>query len=515
MGSGMSPSKDARLVEWPADRIERRPISSLIPYARNARTHSPEQVQQLKASMVEFGWTIPVLVDEADVLIAGHGRLMAAAELVAAGRHDFGEAPTMVARGWSKAQIQAYRIADNRLALSAGWDPDMLRIEIGELRDEGYDVDLLGFDDQELTDLFEVGEEGEGGESLGRAGALAEDFGVPPFTVLNAREGWWQDRKRAWLALGIESELGRGEGSANATPGGSQMPAADYSQSKARGDGRGRASREETASLKGGLTYGITPGAYTRAGEDGGATATGTSIFDPVMCELAYRWFCPPGGLVLDPFAGGSVRGIVAAKLGRPYIGVELRAEQIEANRSQADKILGRDDPEARWVEGDSREIATLVDTEADLIFSCPPYYDLELYSQDPRDLSNMPWGDFLDAYRAIIKAAVEQLREDRFAVWVIGDIRDKAGRYRGLPWRTVEAFEAAGARYYNEAVLVTAVGSLPLRVRKQFEGSRKLGKTHQNVLVFCKGNPKKATTAIGAVQFGEVPTDAAADDNA
>jgi DNA modification methylase len=147
-------------VEWPADRIERRPITSLVAYARNARTHSADQVAQLKASMVEFGWTIPVLVDERDVLIAGHGRLMAAAELVAAGRQEFAQAPTMVARGWSKAQIHAYRLADNRLALSSGWDPDMLRIEIGELKDDGYDVDLLGFDDDEIADLLAERTEG-------------------------------------------------------------------------------------------------------------------------------------------------------------------------------------------------------------------------------------------------------------------------------------------------------------------------------------------------------------------
>ena len=237
-----------------------------------------------------------------------------------------------------------------------------------------------------------------------------------------------------------------------------------------------------------------------------GQAATGTSIFDPVLCELAYRWFCPPGGLVLDPFAGGSVRGIVAAKLGRPYVGIELRPEQIEANQNQAGRILGPDDAGCDWVVGDSRDLATLLpaDTFADMVFSCPPYYDLELYSEDPRDLSNMPWGEFLEAYRAIIAAAVARLRDDRFAVWVIGDVRDKQGFYRGLPWRTVEAFEMAGTRYYNEAVLVTAVGSLPLRVRKQFEAGRKLGKSHQNVLVFCKGDPRAAATAIGAVQFGD-----------
>ena len=243
---------------------------------------------------------------------------------------------------------------------------------------------------------------------------------------------------------------------------------------------------------------------------DGGQviTATGTSIFDPVLCELAYRWFCPPGGHVLDPFAGGSVRGIVAAKLGRQYTGIELRAEQVAANEDQARAIMRPHEPSPQWIEGDSRLIPALLPEGmmADLVFSCPPYADLELYSDDPRDLSNMPWPEFVAAYRAIVAQAVARLKPDRFAVWVVGDVRDKKGFYRGLPWETVQAFEMAGARLYNEAVLVTAVGSLPLRTRKQFESGRKMGKTHQNVLVFCKGNPQKATAAIGPVEFGDLP---------
>jgi hypothetical protein len=233
------------------------------------------------------------------------------------------------------------------------------------------------------------------------------------------------------------------------------------------------------------------------------ATASGTSIFDPVLCEIAYRWFCPPGGTVLDPFAGGSVRGIVAARLGRPYVGIELRAEQVAANQAQAE--LGGD-PAPRWIAGDSRDLARLADgIDADLVFSCPPYWNLERYSDDPSDLSTMPLADFLKAQAEIIAQAVARLRPNRFAVWVIGDVRDADGFFVNLPGLTVEAFEAAGARFYNDAILVTAVGSLPIRVGRQFTAARKLGRTHQNVLVFCKGDPRKATEACGPVEFGEI----------
>lgn len=231
--------------------------------------------------------------------------------------------------------------------------------------------------------------------------------------------------------------------------------------------------------------------------------SSGTSIFDPVICEIAYRWFCPHGGTVLDPFAGGSVRGIVASRLGRKYVGVELRAEQVQANQAQA-HLAG--DPMPEWRQGDARRIASIAgDVRADLLFSCPPYWNLEQYSDDPADLSNMGRREFFAAYAEIIAAAVVRLKDDRFAVWVIGDVRDADGFYINLPGRTVEAFEAAGARYYNDAILVTAVGSLPIRAGRQFMASRKLGRTHQNVLIFCKGDPRAATQACGAVEFGDL----------
>lgn len=138
-------------------------------------------------------------------------------------------------------------------------------------------------------------------------------------------------------------------------------------------------------------------------------------------------------------------------------------------------------------------------------MFSCPPYWNLERYSDDPSDLSSMPLADFLKAQAAIIAQAVARLRPNRFAVWEIGDVRDADGFFVNLPGLTVEAFEAAGARFYNDAILVTAVGSLPIRVGRQFTAARKLGRTHQNVLVFCKGDPRKATEACGPVEFGEI----------
>jgi DNA modification methylase len=127
--------------------ITYRPTSDLIPYARNSRTHSEEQVGQIAASIKEFGFTNPVLVDQDSGIIAGHGRVMAAQKL------GLGEVPTITLAGLTEAQRKAYIIADNRLALNAGWDDEMLRLEIADLKEADFDLDLLGFDDEELAAL--------------------------------------------------------------------------------------------------------------------------------------------------------------------------------------------------------------------------------------------------------------------------------------------------------------------------------------------------------------------------
>jgi hypothetical protein len=235
-----------------------RPTHGLIAYVRNARTHSDEQVAQIAASIAEFGFVNPILIGADDVIIAGHGRLTAAKRL------GLAEVPVIVIDHLSDAQRRALVIADNKLAENAGWDEAMLRAELSALQDESYDLDLLGFAEDELGRLLDSmnadvgGAEAEDGaaedapQPAQSSSTLAERFGVPPFSVLDARKGWWQDRKRAWIALGIRSELGRGAApggsparldrgwTGTAAPGGSPMPAMNYSKTKARGDGRGR-----------------------------------------------------------------------------------------------------------------------------------------------------------------------------------------------------------------------------------------------------------------------------------
>src|SRR5215211_9424567 len=146
--------QNSAVTSWPADRVERWPLERLIPYARNARTHSAIQIDQIAASIREWGWTNPVLVTETGTIVAGHGRVLGARKL------GLSEVPVMVAAGWTEAQIRAYALADNKLALNAGWDDAMLALEIADLQEIGFDLALSGFSEDELLTIGSPGNVG-------------------------------------------------------------------------------------------------------------------------------------------------------------------------------------------------------------------------------------------------------------------------------------------------------------------------------------------------------------------
>lgn len=294
-------------------------------------------------------------------------------------------------------------------------------------------------------------------------GALRDANGFSPFSVWSTREGYWQERKRLWLrTCQIKSEEGRDDA----------------------------------------LTFNIP--LELSDGRPGRKIEAQTSIFDPVLTELAYSWWCPPGGVIVDPFAGGSVRGIVASVLGYRYWGGELSAKQVEANRGQVGPHnTGAYRP--KWVCGDSFD--TMHDAPAcDMVFSCPPYGDLEVYSDDPRDISNKSYEDFRSRYGGIIYKACTRLKDNRFAVWVVANFRDKTdGTMRDFVGDTIQCFERAGLKYYNDIILVNACGTAPMRANTSFlRGARKMVKLHQNVLVFIKGDPKLAAAAIAPLPAEE-----------
>ncbi len=175
---------------WPANKIEMRNVSELVPYANNSRTHSPQQVGQIAASINEWGWTMPVLVDEKGMLIAGHGRIMAAQKL------GIKEVPTMTATGWTEAQKKAYVIADNKLALNADWNIDLLKIELQGLQELDFDLELTGFDLEEVGNLglgmvHHKAEQFNTGIAGGTTDGKTDHDTIPPFCywpILLARD---------------------------------------------------------------------------------------------------------------------------------------------------------------------------------------------------------------------------------------------------------------------------------------------------------------------------------------
>lgn len=752
-------------------RLDYQDLDTIEPAPNNPKEH---QIDNVRASIDRFGYVAPMIIDDrTGRLVVGHGRL----ESLQA-RRDAGESPpegiqtddtgrwlAPVIHGWSSrsdADAAAYLVLDNRQTELGGWDHQALADLLDEIGDPDL-IELTGWDPADLEELLANGDDDDGsgdGTGDGKNPSLADRFGVPPFDVLDARQGYWRDRKRSWFHLGIKSEIGRPDRLAFK---GIERADPQYYQKKTAVEttlGHPLTSKEFFEQHYEAPTEG--PG-------------TGTSIFDPVLCELVYRWFTPPGGSVLDPFAGGSVRGIIAAATGRKYHGVDLRAEQVDANRTQAQQILtpgtstppeagvvddptamtpiethggylvkrddlfavggsrggkvrtclalmsqpdvtgvvtagsrhspqvnivatiagrlglpcrvhvpsgemtpeliaateagaevvqhtpgynnviikrARDDadtlgwtnipfgmecPEAvvqtarqtanlttvtptrivvpvgsgmslagilaglasngiripvigvvvgadpterlniyapsswptmvtlvkstyeyaehhpdptlgdldldpvyeakclpflepgdllwvvgrrataggpvativdhppmpKWTCGDSAVVVPRLPAESvDLVFTCPPYYDLETYGDDPADLSTMGYDEFDQAYEQIIGSAVAALRPNRFAVVVTGDARDKRGILHDLRGETIRAANRAGLHYVTGAVLVTPVGSAAVTAARAFVGTRTLGRVHQDVLVFVKGDRKAAAMNCGDVEL-------------
>ena len=714
------------------------PPESLTANPDNWRTHPEHQTDALRGVMTEVGIVQRIIVNQrTGNIVDGHARVEIA---IAQGQKEI---PVLYVDLSHDEELLVLATLDPIGAL-AGTDVDHLRDLLDSVSTE--DPALQALLDQLREQASDAENEASGSlESESRSGAMSNQFLIPPFSILNAREGWWQKRKKSWLSLGIRSEEGRGSSA---------------------GEGTGYQVINNWAK-KHNIRDKIVK-------SDENANGGGASVFDPVLVEIALRWFSPVGGTVLDPFAGGSVRGVVAAKLGRQYIGHELRPEQVEANRQQWNEIdqsvivvgepvlqddfmpeltpieehegilVKRDDmftiggvsggkvrtcwhlaqgaeglvtagsrqspqvnivaqiakrlgipchahtpegvlsPEVKmakdagakiiqhkagynnviiararedadalgwtdipfgmeceeainqtrlqvrnipksvkrivmpvgsgmslagvlhglkdcklkipvvgvrvgadpvprldeyapkgwrdmvtlvdsgidyhtpapqqhlgtikldpiyeakclpfltdgdlfwivgirasetmvqtpvellepvWVIGDSRTIdKTCHDVQADMIFTCPPYADLEVYSDDPLDISTLDYDQFREVYFEIIAKSCALLKPDRFACIVVGEVRCKGegGGYRNFVGDTIKAFVDAGLTYYNEAILITPVGSLPMRAGRQFSSSRQLGKTHQNILVFVKGDPKAATLACGDIDVSE-----------
>lgn len=250
------------------------PIGDIVPYENNPRKND-KAVGPLVESLKEFGWQQPIVIDRDKVIVAGHTRYKAALKL------GMDTVPCKYADELTSDQVRAYRLADNKSAELASWDPEKLFEEYSKTK---LDLSKFGFDPNSISS----------GYTDYTPGALKADFVVPPFSIMDARGGEWQERKREWKKI-MNPHAGR---SAALMSKGWEDLAKACSQS-----------------------------------------VDGTSVFDPVLTEIMIHWFSPAAGSIIDPFAGGPVRGIVASMLGRRYTGVDLRPEQIEANEQEWSRI--------------------------------------------------------------------------------------------------------------------------------------------------------------------------------
>lgn len=431
-------------------------VSRIKANPKNPRIIKDEKYRKLLRSLQDFPQMLQkrplVCFTDTDgklVVLGGNMRLKAAQEL------KMQTLPVILADDWTEEQKNEFLIKDN---VGFGeWDWEQLANEwdTQQLMDWGLDIPDFG---------AEQGKELLKSEA---AASLQERFVVPPFSILDTRQGYWQDRKRTWNTLiGDNGE-----------------------------------SREETLFKSKGNP--VSDALRTMK--------NGVSILDAVLAELVNVWFGLPNCNTFDCFAGDSVFGYVSAHLGNTFTGIELRQEQAQLNN---ERVKGMP---ARYICDDGRNVAQHIAAESqDLLFSCPPYFDLEVYSDLPNDASNQDsYEDFMQILDTAFSSAITCLKQNRFAVVTVGDVRDKNGFYYRFVDDVKDIFKRQGMLLYNELILVEAIGGARLRVNGMMK-TRKIAKTHQNVLVFFKGNPKEIKNIYPQIQVsledGETATDESTD---
>lgn len=399
-------------------------LNKLKPYDNNPRLND-NAVDSVANSIKEFNFQVPLVITKDNVIVAGHTRYKASKKL------GLEKVPCIVADDLNDDQIKAFRLADNKVSELAEWDFSKLEMELAEI---DLDMSLFNFD---LEDL-EIETEEKYYKSNETSGTVNETFGVPPFSILDTRQGYWQDRKREWIKI-----------------------TGDLTETK-----------ENVLYQKDSLMDQINGG---------------SSNFDPVLAELMMKWFNTENGKILDPFGGEQTKGVVAGELGYSYSAVEIRKEQVETNKEKTSRY-----DKVKYYLGDSNNISEIItDRNFDLVFTSPPYYDLEVYSKE--DMSALgTYEEFMQQYKNIFQQCYDMLADNRFLVIKIGEIRNKkTGEYRNFVGDNIQLFKDIGFHYYNEIILVNPCGTVPLRAKKLME-TRKIGKVHQNVLVFYKGDLKK-----------------------
>lgn len=357
------------------------------------------------------------------------------------------------------------------------WDHDILANEW-----DAEDLNDWGVDDVWVDNSDSSGS----GAGSPPNGSLQDRFVVPPFSILDTRKGYWQARKKMWREL--IGDMGESRNDTLIT-----SPEIKYKDLYLKT----RKHREEL-----GISFPEYLEKYVSAEvkekEASKILSQGVSILDPVLAEIICRWFGFDNCKTFDPFAGDTVFGYVSAHLGNEFTGIELREEQATLNN---ERVAGMN---ARYVCDDGQNVAKHIKPKSqDLLFSCPPYFDLEVYSDKDNDASNQgTYEEFLSILNNAFRDSIECLNDDRFAVITVGDVRDKkTGFYYDFVGDIKDIFKACGMRLYNELILIETGASTALRAAKYME-SRKTAKMHQHVLVFYKGNPKNIKSNYKKIEY-------------
>lgn len=379
----------------------------------------------------------------------------------------------------SEAEQREFIIKDN--VGFGDWDMDALANEWDE-----KDLDDWGLDVWQNNE-WEEGNK-SGGTNSAPESSLFDRFVVPPFSILDTRKGYWQDRKKKWYD--IIGDMGESRNDTLVTS--LEIKYKDLYQ-------RTREHRKELGiSFKEYIEKYVPKEELER--EQSKIVAQGVSILDPVMAEIVCRWFGFKNCQTFDCFAGDSVFGFVSAYLGNSFTGIELREQQASLNNERVADMT------ARYICDDGQNVAKHITPESqDLLFSCPPYFDLEKYSDLPNDASNQDsYEDFIQILKNAFTAAVGCLKNNRFAVICVGDVRDrKTGFYYDFCGDIKRIFKEAGVLLYNEIILVEQTASTALRAARYME-TRKVAKTHQHILVFFKGNPKDIKKEYPKIEYTE-----------
>ena len=397
----------------------------------NPRYIKQHKFNQLIKSIQEFPEMLelrPLVVDENMVVLGGNMRLSA---IIEAGITNV---PYIKVEDLTDQQKEEFIIKDN---LGYGdWDWEVINAE--------WDTELLNEWGMDVLD-FEWETEGESGGTIydknDNMGNLNDTFIVPPFTVLDSRQGYWRERKRVWRSL-----------------------IKDFGESR-----------------QGGLT-----GDHTSDNIMNNVNS-GVSILDPVLAESLITWFTPVRGKVFDVMAGDTVLGYVSGYKGHTFTGIEIREEQAKLNNQRTKSM------NCTYICDDGRNVLNhLPQGSQDLFISCPPYFDLEVYSDLTNDASAQEsYEEFYDILDTALRNGIKALKDNRFGIIIIGDVRDTNGHYYDLPGDIIRTFRDEGMVLYNKAVLVEGAGTLPVRVGRYMK-NRKLGKQHQEVLIFYKGDTSK-----------------------